>query len=49
MNNILDRFSLAGKNPLIVCPENPYGREIAAGLAATRHDLTKTVFHATIS
>ena len=34
MNNILDRFSLAGKNALIVCPENPYGREITAGLAA---------------
>lgn len=34
MNHILDRFSLAGKNALIVCPENPYGREIAAGLAA---------------
>jgi len=34
MNTILDRFSLAGKNALIVCPENPYGREIAAGLAA---------------
>ena len=34
MNNILDRFSLAGKKALIVCPENPYSREIAAGLAA---------------
>ena len=32
MENILDRFSLAGKNALIVCPENPYGAEIAAGL-----------------
>ena len=34
MNSILDRFSLAGKKALIICPENPYGREIAAGLAA---------------
>lgn len=34
MNNILERFSLAGKKALIVCPENPYSREIAAGLAA---------------
>lgn len=34
MNNILDRFSLEGKQALIVCPENPYSREIAAGLAA---------------
>jgi len=34
MNNILDSFSLAGKKALIVCPENPYSREIAAGLAA---------------
>ncbi len=34
MNNILERFSLKGKKALIVCPENPYGREIAAGLAA---------------
>ena len=34
MNNILDRFSLAGKKALIVCPENPYGCEIALGLAS---------------
>ena len=34
MNNILDRFSLKGKKALIVCPENPYSREIAAGLSA---------------
>ena len=33
MNNILDRFSLAGKKALIVCPENPYSSEIAQGLA----------------
>ena len=32
MKNILDRFSLSGKQALIVCPENPYGAEIAAGL-----------------
>lgn len=34
MNNILDRFSLVGKKALIICPENPYSREIAAGLVA---------------
>ena len=34
MNNILDSFSLAGKKALIVCPENPYSPEIAAGLVA---------------
>ncbi len=34
MANILDRFSLAGKKALIVCPENPYSKEIAKGLAA---------------
>lgn len=34
MNPILDRFSLAGKRALVVCPENPYGAEIVAGLAA---------------
>ena len=34
MENILNRFSLAGRNALIVCPENPYGAEIAAGLAS---------------
>jgi NAD(P)-dependent dehydrogenase (short-subunit alcohol dehydrogenase family) len=31
--NILDRFSLKGKYALINCPEYPYGKEIAAGLA----------------
>ena len=35
MEHILDRFSLAGKNALIVCPENPYGAEIAAGLRSS--------------
>lgn len=34
MKNILDGFSIAGKKALIVCPENPYGPEIAQGLAA---------------
>ncbi len=34
MTGILDKFSLAGKKALIVCPENPYSREIAAGLSA---------------
>lgn len=33
MAKILEKFSLAGKKALIVCPENPYSREIAAGLA----------------
>ena len=32
MNEILKKFSLQGKNALIVCPETPYGREIAMGL-----------------
>lgn len=32
MGEILQRFSLQGKNALIVCPENIYGREIAMGL-----------------
>lgn len=32
MKNILQSFSLSGKNALIVCPENPYGVQIAAGL-----------------
>ena len=31
---LLQKFSLEGKNALIVCPENPYGRELAAGFAA---------------
>ena len=34
MTNLLERFSLVGKKALIVCPENPYGGEIARGLAA---------------
>lgn len=33
MAGILEKFSLIGKKALIVCPENPYSREIAAGLA----------------
>ena len=34
MENILEKFSLAGKNALIVCPENPYGIQIAEGLSS---------------
>lgn len=34
MENILQKFSLAGKNALIVYPENPYGAEIASGLSS---------------
>lgn len=34
MSNFIDRFSVEGKKALIVCPENPYAKEIAAGLAA---------------
>lgn len=34
MQNILSLFSLSGKKALIVHPENPYGKEIACGLAA---------------
>lgn len=34
MENILQKFSLSGKNALIVYPENPYGTEIAAGLCS---------------
>ena len=34
MKNILDKFSLSGKKALIVCPENPYSKEIAMGLFA---------------
>lgn len=30
--NVFEKFSLSGKNALIICPENPYGREIAKGL-----------------
>lgn len=33
MTNLLEQFSLEEKNALIVCPENPYGKEIARGLA----------------
>jgi NAD(P)-dependent dehydrogenase (short-subunit alcohol dehydrogenase family) len=32
MESILDHFSLHGKKALVVCPENPYGREIIEGL-----------------
>lgn len=32
--NILEQFSLKGKNALITCPEYPYGREIAMGLSS---------------
>lgn len=32
MKEFLEKFSLQGKNALVVCPENPYGREIAMGL-----------------
>ena len=32
--NILEQFSLKGKNALITCPEYPYGKEIAAGLCS---------------
>lgn len=34
MENILDCFSLDGKNALVICPENPYGSEIVQGLLA---------------
>lgn len=30
--NVFEKFSLLGKNALIICPENPYGHEIAIGL-----------------
>ena len=33
MTEMMKRFSLEGKQALIVCPENPYGKEIAGGLA----------------
>lgn len=32
MGDFLQAFSLKGKNALIVCPQNPYGREIVLGL-----------------
>lgn len=34
MENILENFSLNGKNALVICPENPYGIEIIQGLLA---------------
>ena len=34
MENLMNRFSLAGKKALVVCPENPYGDEIVDGLIA---------------
>ena len=40
MTDILPKFSLAGKNALVVCPENPYGRELAEGFAAAGFGLT---------
>lgn len=33
MTELLKKFSLEGKNALIICPENPYGWEIAKGLS----------------
>jgi len=33
MTELLKKFSLEGKNALIICPENPYGYEIAKGLS----------------
>lgn len=32
MESVLDHFSLHGKKALVVCPENPYGRQIVEGL-----------------
>ena len=32
MESILNRFSLHGKKALVICPENPYGKEIVEGL-----------------
>ena len=32
MANLLNKFSLAGKTALVICPENPYGKEIVQGL-----------------
>lgn len=34
MDGILNNFSLVGKKALVVCPENPYGRQIVNGLLA---------------
>lgn len=34
MNEFLNRFSLAGKNALIICPDEAFGAEIAEGLHA---------------
>ncbi len=34
MDNLLNRFSLQGKNALLVCPQNPYAKELAMGLLA---------------
>ena len=33
MTDFLNKFSLEGKNALIICPENPYGYEITRGLS----------------
>lgn len=34
MESVLNRFSLHGKKALVICPENPYGKEIVYGLLA---------------
>ena len=34
MKNLMDSFSLKGKNALVVCPERRYGFEIVKGLLA---------------
>lgn len=39
MRDFLDRFSLKGKNALVICPDNPCGAEIAAGLHAAGADI----------
>lgn len=32
MSQLLEKFSLEGKKALVVCPENPYGKELVEGL-----------------
>lgn len=32
MNTVSDPFSIQGKKALVICPENPYGKELAEGL-----------------
>lgn len=34
MESVLNHFSLHGKKALVICPENPYGKEIVDGLLA---------------